>query len=800
MRPVLLQASLANSMKHLSLIISIMICAGLASTHCLAAGDPLPQAQKGVLDLRQYHNLNTPLALHGEWKFYWHQLLQPYDSATQPGYIQFPKLWNKAIINGQPISAQGYATYKLTVFLPKGHARLALELPDVYCSYKLYINGLLSAQNGETGTSTATAKPFWVTQIIPVPVVYDTLHMVLQMSNFWHAKGGTYKDIFIGNRDEITLKHYSEMAVDLVLAGCLLMGGLFFLGLFIIGRHDKAAFFFSLFCLVYSYRIAGTDIYVLHALFPQLKWLFSIKMEYLSLTVSVALFARYITCLYPEDTYTVIIKAVIWFCALYSFIIIITPPAIFTQGLNLFLVVMFAYIGFAFYVSIRAARLKRVGAIFSLIGCGIMLLVFLITNLEYFGFLIPPRVAIFYGYLLFFFFQSLVLARRFATALEQATHKTQQALQVKSEFLSNMSHEIRTPLNVVIGMTHGLLDNKPREDQQKNLDLLLFSANNLLSIVNDILDYSKIEAGKVEFEQKPIQLASIGQNIIDGLKNSAEEKGIDLQLDITALSAQTLQGDSTRTSQVIYNLVQNAIKFTETGSVVLAFKTENVTDTAATVSVSVTDTGIGISPEKQQVIFERFTQADSSVSRSHGGTGLGLSITKRILELQGVALQLDSEPGKGSVFYFTQTFPVISNTSTDTDTPALPEHASLLQDIPVLVVEDNPFNVMVVQSILEKNGAIVDVAANGEEALEMVTPGKYRMILMDLNMPVMDGFEATKQLRRRGETLPIIALTANLPNEIEQDIQQSGLSGLVVKPFNPDDLLKEIRKNLFPTG
>ncbi|MFT3826189.1 MAG: response regulator [Chitinophagaceae bacterium] len=772
-----------------------MICAGLASTQCLAANDPI--VKNGIVDLRSPGSLKSPVALRGEWKFYWNKLVMPGDSITTNDVLAIPRLWNKSTFRGQTLPAKGYATYQLTVLLPKDRPKLGLELPDVYCAYKLYINGVLSAQNGETGTSAANSKPFWVTQIIPLSPRYDTLHVLMQVSNFWHVNGGTYKDILIGNRDDITLKNYQERAVDLVLSGCLLMGGLFFLGLFIIGRHDKAAFFFSLFCLVYSYRIIGTDTYVLHSLFPYLNWFLTIKLEYASLTISVALFAHYITCLYPQDTQRIVINAVIWYCILYSVVIIVTPTEIFTRGLTPFLGVMFGYIGFAFYVSIRAARYRRVGAVFALISCGIMLLVFLITNLEYFGILIPPRVAIFFGYLLFFFFQSLVLARRFATALKQAAAKAQQALQVKSEFLSNMSHEIRTPLNVVIGMTHVLLENKPREDQQKNLDLLLFSANNLLSIVNDILDYSKLEAGKVVFEQQPMSLVSIGENIVAGLKGSAEEKGIALKLDTKELNTQLVQGDSTRTSQVIYNLVQNAIKFTEKGTVILSFKTIAATDTSATITISVADTGIGISPEKQQLIFERFTQADSSISRSYGGTGLGLAITKRILKLQDVELQLDSEPGKGSVFFFTQTFPLIPVSVTET--PAAnqaPAPIAPLQDVHILVVEDNPFNVMVVQSILEKNGAIIEVATNGEEALEKVIPGKYNMILMDLNMPVMDGFETTRQLRRRGEQLPIIALTANLPNEIEHDILQAGLSGLVVKPFNPEELVKEIRKHL----
>lgn len=778
-------------MRYIRWIIIAVLCTAFVLPECVAKDDPISvTARQGVLDLRNVNLKERSPALNGEWGFFWHRLVQPGDTTTAPGFIQYPSLWKT-----NKLPSQGYASYKLTVLLPRNRPYLSLIVPDVYCSYRLFINDSLWLQNGRPDTSAGKAVPFWTTQTIALPSNTDTLHLLLQIANYWHTKGGSYKEMIIGERDKLFLQLQRDKSYDLLLAGCLFMGGLFFFGFFTFGSRDKAILYFSLFCIVYSYRMIGTSLYVLHSVFPDISWFVTIRIEYLCLTLAVALFARYFECVYPKDANRTIVSTVVWLCLLYSVIIAVTPPLIFTKGIVPFLGIMFLYIGFAFYICIRAVKYKRVGALFALLSCGVLLGVFLIINLHYFALVATSKWIVFAGYVSFFFLQSLVLSHRFAFTLKKAAEEAQQGLKVKTEFLSTMSHEIRTPLNVVIGMTHLLLRNNPRNDQEKNLNVLLFSANNLLAIVNDILDYNKIEAGKINFEMIPMDIGSIADNIVNGLSSTAEEKNITLNAEIDARLTKKIIGDPTRTSQLIYNLVQNAIKFTGQGSVLLKIYAEKITDTSVTVTVSISDTGIGIDPEKQKLIFDRFTQADSSTSRNYGGTGLGLAITKRILELQGVELQLKSERGKGSVFYFTQTFGLSNEPVTpggEVGRKIISEKQ--LQGISILVVEDNPFNVMVAQSLLERSGAYVEVASNGEEALAKIKPDKYHIVLMDLNMPVMDGYDATRKLRERGETLPIIALTASLPAEVEKDVHSAGLTDIVVKPFNPEELFRVILK------
>jgi signal transduction histidine kinase len=765
----------------------------------LAKGGQAPIAHRGLLDLRKADLFSKQASISGEWGFYWNRLLSPDSlSAVAPAYVHYPALWKDLTLNGQKIPSQGYATYTLTVLLPAKRPRIGLEIPDTYCSFKLFVNGVAQAQNGQPATTKEKAKPFWVTRTIALPPgESDTLVIVMQIANFWHARGGPYKDILIGDKDELFLKKYRDAAYDFLLAGCLFMGGLFFLGLFVFGRNDRTILYFALFCIVFSYRMVGTNHYALHSLFSDLNWFVTIRIEYLTLSVGIALFCIYTGKLYPEDAHPTVIKGMVWFCLGYTAVILFTPTLVFTQFLIYFLLVMFFCIAYAMYVYLQAALLRRSGSLFALLSTSVMLFIFLLMNLHYF-FIIPDlRVPLFFGYISFFFLQSLALSHRFAHTFRQATFLAQQGLRAKSEFLSTMSHEIRTPLNAVIGMTHLLLRRRPRTDQEEDLGVLLFSANNLLSIVNNILDYNKIEEGKIGFEHISFDLGAIAHNIVAGLKNTADEKGIELLIDIDQYLDKKLVGDPTRTSQVINNLVHNAIKFTREGSVRLSLIVDYVWPDAVKVIVKVQDTGIGIAPEKQQMIFDRFTQADSSTSRSYGGTGLGLAITRKILELQGVLLQLSSESGKGSCFYFTQTFPISTEPAGERrDTPPANGHEQLLCGIHILLVEDNPLNVLVAQTMLENHGAIVEVATNGEEALVQLNSCRHQLVLMDLHMPVMDGYEATALLRKRGETLPIIALTASTPNEVESEAFAAGLSDVVVKPFSPEELYRVILQHV----
>ena len=372
----------------------------------------------------------------------------------------------------------------------------------------------------------------------------------------------------------------------------------------------------------------------------------------------------------------------------------------------------------------------------------------------------------------------------------------------KTQFLANMSHDIRTPMNGVIGMAKLLRDTTLSSDQQEFTQSIIDSGETLLALINDILDLSKIEAGQVELAPIAFDLPKLLKQQLAPFLMQATKKGITLQFDCDPDVPPYYYEDAPRLIQVINNLVGNAIKFTDRGSVILRIICGEVTLHTATLHFEVRDSGVGISKEAQHVIFDKFKQADSSTTRKYGGTGLGLAISQQLVELMGGHIEVDSIPGVGSRFHFTLQLRLSSRNSVLEESPVIraAEPTQLVKNSCILLVEDSETNQKVARRVIEKLGHTVDIAENGQEAVDRIRLKNYDLIFMDCQMPVMDGYDATRNIRNyeknQERNTPIIAMTANVLPAEKSKCLKVGMNDFITKPIDFDQVRSVINSYL----
>ncbi len=380
--------------------------------------------------------------------------------------------------------------------------------------------------------------------------------------------------------------------------------------------------------------------------------------------------------------------------------------------------------------------------------------------------------------------------------LEQAKERAEAAMRAEEDFMATMSHEIRTPLNAIIGLSDLLLKQEYIPQQQENLEALRFSSQNLMALVNDILDYSKIEAGQMELEYHPFSLHDLLHSLERAHRPQAQERNNRLVVEKGAEVPDQVVGDQIKLSQVLNNLLGNALKFTEGGRVTFTVAVEKNQGEAVDLRFSIEDTGIGISPAKIDRIFSKFTQADNSTSRTYGGTGLGLSITKLLLELMGSRIQVESQEGEGSRFFFSLSVKLADTNIDGTSIEPSSLNDASLPKVRLLLAEDVAVNRMILRQYLSDWDKItIDEAANGKEAVEKVAEHTYDLVLMDVRMPVMDGYEATQIIQGMQDhaksQVPIIALTADTPKALAQQ-GATYFTDVITKPFAPEELYRKI--------
>lgn len=395
------------------------------------------------------------------------------------------------------------------------------------------------------------------------------------------------------------------------------------------------------------------------------------------------------------------------------------------------------------------------------------------------------------GLMLLYVYAAVASNSRKAAALDEAIRAAEAANEAKSAFLAMMSHELRTPMNGVLGMARALQKAKLDPRHASSVDIIVRSGEDMMTVLNDVLDMSKIEAGRLDLETAPFDIIEAGDRVAMLWSGMAADRGLDLNYDADPALQPWVLGDVGRVRQIMLNLVSNAIKFTQKGEVRLAIRAQASPEGVAGVEISVSDTGIGMSPEQQEKLFSPFIQAEASTARRFGGTGLGLSICRRLAELMGGTIRVESALGAGATFFVWLPLPPVDAPVSSAEETA----AHALPTLRVLVVDDNPINQAVAQAILEAAGAVAETADDGVQALERLSEAGFDVVLMDVHMPKMDGIEAVRRIRL-GEAgdprVPIIALTGDAAPSEEARLRGLGFDALQQKPIQPAGLLGSI--------
>ena len=374
-------------------------------------------------------------------------------------------------------------------------------------------------------------------------------------------------------------------------------------------------------------------------------------------------------------------------------------------------------------------------------------------------------------------------------ALELDKEKAERAFKSRNEFLSTVSHELRTPLNAIIGITHLLIEDNPKKSQENYLTSLQFSGEYLLDFINQILEYNKLESGHFQVENSNFSIFELAKKIEKSLIAQAKSKNDSLQFEVDSEIPNNLIGDHVKLSQILLNLITNAIKFTENGDVKVAIKLLSINKHVVFIYFEVSDTGIGIPEDKLEAVFESFSQGSVEINRKYGGTGLGLNIVKKLVEILGGKIKLESKMGHGTTFSFVLNFSIGDEIPFSQEKKYDP---SKLADKKILLVEDNKINQMVISKMLENKKMICSIAETGEEGVELAKNKNYDLILMDIHLPGISGTTATENIRTFDKETPIVALTAISLDENREMLLSFGMNEVITKPFNPEDFYRII--------
>jgi two-component system, sensor histidine kinase ChiS len=795
-----------------------------------------PTAQQGIIDVTEWNFARDGFVeLSGEWEFYGQTLLSPSDLSSpdrqkHPDFFSVPDFWANHPTNRAQIPAHAFATYRLLIKTQTTQSPLVLLNYGVMSAHSLWVNGKLRREDGRVASDAGKVVPG---QLQPVPIhlsdsdfIAGSVELVVQGVGSKYWIGGMAQPFKLGPESQIIRPLEHQRCFVVFFSSLLLFMGCFHLVLFFSRRQDRSTLFFSLFCLTWVVSIvcSAADRWLIFSIFPNISLYTADHIEIIGYYFSVPLMLFFLQALFPSETPKQLARAHLILA------VVLTPLAFTSQPINgVFSTIAHIVTGFAicsvFVILVKAVRLRRQsstllaagGITLAICGLGDILALLGVINTIYLRH---------FGLLIFVSCQACAIALRFskiyakteALSLELRNKNIQLSrLDVlKDEFLANTSHELRTPLAGIIGIAESMRAGATGSlsvSAMRNLDLVVASGRRLANLVGDILDFSRLKNKDLSLHLKPVDLGNVVETVCTVLHPLASGKGVTL-INTLKGSQPLVQADEDRLQQIFFNLIGNGIKFTIAGSLTItAERSENF------LRVAIVDTGIGIAENNLADIFLSFEQVDSTETRNFGGTGLGLSITRDLVELHQGTLEVQSELGKGTTFFLS--LPVAdkvaggdlswpgTNTYKPTTLFAIGDSvepvscremppAPLPNASTILAVDDEPVNLQVAVNQLGLSGFKVLTAANGADALDICQEKLPDLILLDLMMPGMSGYQVCEQLRQThsASILPIIIVTArNRTADLVAGFE-SGANDYLAKPFTSAELLVRVRSLL----
>ncbi len=723
----------------------------------------------------------------------------------------------------------GIASYALRLVLPtKRPDFLSLRFPALNGASIIFINGEARYYNGVVSESRDKYEARAIARQVIIKPNSDFIDIVVHHANFSSVRPGILEAPVFGASDKIAQIVTIETASTFALVSSLLILGIYLCNFYAFRRREPATFILGVFSLIIGVRSFFVNAFGLEAVVTLLDWETFMKIPYLCYYLAIPLFLHYLFFTFRQEsakTPLYISYAVSIFFAAFT---LLGDYRIYHYLLPFYHVFNALAAIYAIYIVARALRRHRPGSTLFALSFLVLLIAFAIDIILVYR--VINQVQLSAPVLLFFLLvQSLLLSWRFnddydrsqslslelkkliaqhdeiqenlehtvldrTRELTKALELSNQASRAKSEFLANMSHEIRTPLNAIIGFTELLADNPDAQTRSRYLDLVLSEASRLLQLINQLLDVSKIEANKLVLEHHPFDLHEMFQTLAATMHIRTQPVGLAFFLHLDDNLPRFVTGDALRLRQIFDNLLGNALKFTEQGSISLHAKLITFTDKRLELQCEVIDTGIGIPLERQAAVFESFQQADTSMTRLYGGSGLGTTIAKRLVEMMHGSINFESAPGKGTTFRFV----IALDLSSPASVPSghLKDHLTepcWINNPVCLIVEDYEVNAEITARHLQHAGWMVKVCNNGKEAVSLFEQEHFDLVLMDIQMPIMDGLEATKILRSKyARSIPILGLSANAFAEDRKRCLESGMNGLIPKPTRRQYLLETL--------